>query len=128
MGVLCAEWSTFAMRLQCTQQHRQAIVWQGQTEQEGKGEENKGISKGKSKGTKGAKVRTRAKHRKSGLSGLENSKSEARSDTQESAQTCPIDTSWNDGWNCDEWNDDWSFDEWNDLWSSVGWHEGCEQM
>ena len=26
-------WSTFSTRLQCTQEHRQAIVWQGQTEQ-----------------------------------------------------------------------------------------------
>ena len=31
------------------------------------------------------------------VSGLENSKSQASSDTQESAQTCPTDTSWN-GW------------------------------
>ena len=62
-----------------------------------------------------------------GLSGLENSKSEASSDTQESAPICPTDTSWNDGWNGDEWNDGWSFDEWNDDWSSVGWHEGWEQ-
>ena len=54
-------------------------------------------------------------------------KSETSSDTQESAQTCPTDTSWNDGWNGDEWNDGWSCDEWNDDWSSVGWHEGCEQ-
>ena len=64
---------------------------------------------------------------KASLSGLENLKSEACSDIQESAQTCPTDTSWNDGWNGDEWNDGWSFDEWNGDWSSVGWHEGWEQ-
>ena len=40
---------------------------------------------------------------------LKNTISEASSETQESAQTCPTDTSWNDGWNCDEWNDGWSF-------------------
>ena len=49
------------------------------------------------------------------------------SDIQESAQSCTTDTSWNDGWNCDEWNDGWSFDGWNDDWSSFGWHEGWEQ-
>ena len=64
---------------------------------------------------------------KVGLSSLENSKSEASSDIQESAQTCTTGTSWNDGWNGDEWNDGWSFDEWNDDWSSVGWHESWEQ-
>ena len=55
--------------------------------------------------------------------GPENSKSETSLETQESAQTCPIDNSWiHDGWNPDEW----SFDEWNDDKSSVGWHEGWE--
>ena len=82
------------------------------------------------------KAHTRAKHRKLVSSGLEHSKSEASSDTQESAMTCPADACWNDAWNCDEWNDGWSFDEWNDGWifdewnddwSSVGWHEGWEQ-
>ena len=57
------------------------------------------------------KARTRAKHRTTALSGLGNSKSETSSETQESAQTGLPDTSWNDGWNCDEWNDGWSFDE-----------------
>ena len=61
------------------------------------------------------------------VSGLENSKSEASSDIQGSVQTCATDTSWNDGWNCDEWNDGWSFDKWNDDRSSVGWHEVWEQ-
>ena len=64
---------------------------------------------------------------KAGLSGLENSKSDASSDIQDSTPTYTTDTSWNDGWNGDEWNDGWSFDEWNDDWSSVGWHEGWEQ-
>ena len=89
--------------------------------------ENKGKSKGKSKGTKGAKGSHKDKTSKPGLSGLENSKSEASLETQESAQIGPTDTSWNDGWNCDEWNDGWSFDEWNGDRSSVGWHEGWEQ-
>ena len=40
------------------------------------------------------KARTRATHRKTGLSGLENSKSEASSETHESAQTYPIDNSY----------------------------------
>ena len=97
------------------------------SEGKGKSEENKRKSKGKSKGTNGAKGSHNGKTSKTGLSGLENSKSEASSDTQEYAQTFPTDTSWNDGWNCDEWNKGWSFDEWNDDWSSVGWHEGWEQ-
>ena len=67
-----------------------------------------------SKGTKGAKGSHKGKTSKTGLSGLGNSTSEASSDTQESAQTCPTDISWN----CDEWNDGRS---------SVGWHEGWEQ-
>ena len=93
----------------------------------GKSGENKGKSKGKSKGTKGAKGSHKGKTSKTGLSGVENSKSEASPDTQESAQTCATDTSWNDSWNGDDWNDGWSFDEWNDDWSSVGWDEGWEQ-
>ena len=70
---------------------------------------------------------TKVKHRKLVYQVLKNSKSETTSDTQESAETCPTDTSWNDGWNGDQWNDGWSFDEWNDDCSSVGWHEGWEQ-
>ena len=97
----------------------------------GKSKENKGKSKGKSKGTinanQGAKCLHKGKTSKAGLSRLENSKWEASSDIQESAQTCTTDTSWNDGGKGDEWNDGWSFDEWNDDWSSVGWHEGWEQ-
>ena len=60
----------------------------------------------------------KGKSSKTGLSGLENPKSEASSETQESAQTFTTNTSWNDGLNGDEWNDDWS---------SVGLHEGWEQ-
>ena len=63
------------------------------------------------------KAYTRAKHREL-VSSLENSESDASSEIQESAQTFITDTSWNNGWNCDEWNDGWS---------SVGWHEGREQ-
>ena len=44
------------------------------------------------------KARTRGKTSKTGLSSRDNSKSETSSETQESAQTCPSDTSWNDGW------------------------------
>ena len=93
----------------------------------GKSKESKGNTK---ENSKEPKVRTKVhkgKTSKAGLSGLENWKSEASSDIQESAQTCTTDTSWDDGWNCDEWNDGWSFDEWHDDWSSVGWHEDCEQ-
>ena len=96
----------------------------------GKGKKmgNKGKPKGKFKGTEianwGVKGSHKGKTSKTGLSGLGNSTSETNSGTQESAQTCSPDTSWNDGWNCDEWNDGWSFDERNDVWSSVGWHEG----
>ena len=45
-------WSTFSTRLQCNQEHWQAIVWQRQSKQSVKRTmEN---PKGKSKGTKGA--------------------------------------------------------------------------
>ena len=47
--------------------------------------------------TKVPKACTGAKTSKFGLSGRENSKQEASSDTQESAQTCTTNTSWNDG-------------------------------
>ena len=92
--------------------HRQAIESKSSSKCEDKGtsEENWGKIKGQSKGTRGAKGSHKGKTSKIGLSGLENSKSEASSDTQESAQTCPIDTSWvHDGWCPDEWNDGWSF-------------------
>ena len=102
---------------------KQSKSW-SKSEGKGKSKENKGKSKGKSKGNKGSH---KGETSKIGLSGLRNSKSEASSDTQESAQTCPKDTSRNDGWNGDEWNDGWSIDELNDDWSSVGWHEGWEQ-
>ena len=67
------------------------------------------------------KVRTRVKNiEKKGLSGLEHPKSETSSETLESAQTYPTDTSYRDNSWCD---DGWSHDEWNVDWSSVGWHE-----
>ena len=100
---------------------KQSKSW-SKTEGKGKSKENRR----KSKETKGAKGSNQGKTSKTGLSGRENSKSEASSETQESALTCPTDTSWHDG-NFDDWNDGWSFDEWNDDWSSVGWHEGWEQ-
>ena len=56
-----------------------------------KSKENKGESKRQSKGTKKcerAKGMHKGKTSKTGLSGLQNPKSEARSDTRESAQTC----------------------------------------
>ena len=58
----------------------------------GKSKENKGKSKGKAKETQSANR----------LSGLENSKSEASSDIQESAQKCTTDFSWNEGLRGDE--------------------------
>ena len=61
------------------------------------------------------KTRTRVNHRKLDFSDLENSKSEIRSETSESAQICLTDKSWiHDGWSLDERNEDWSFDKWND--------------
>ena len=91
---------------------KQSKSW-SKSERKGKSKDNKAK---KSKGTKGAKGSHKGKTSKTGLSGLENSKSEARSETQEeSAQTRPSDTSWNDGWNCDEWNDGRSFDELMEL-------------
>ena len=66
-------------------------------------------------------ARTVVKHQKAGLSGLENPTSETSSETQESAQTYPTDTSYTDN-SCVM-----SYDEWNDDWSSIGWHEGWEQ-
>ena len=76
--------------------------------------------------TKVPKAYTKAETSTAGLSGLENSKSDASSDIQESGQMCTTDTSWNDCWNGDEWNDG-CFDEWIDDRSSVGWREGWEQ-
>ena len=109
---------------------KQSKSW-SKSEGKGKSKENNGKSKGKSKGTKsanqGAKGLNKGKTSKTGLSGLENSKSEASSDIRESALTYTTAVSWNDGWNGDEWNDGWSFYEWNEDWSSVGWHEGWEQ-
>ena len=65
------------------------------------------------------------------ISDLENMKSEACSENQESVlmgQVYPAGTSWiHEEWSPDEWNDGWSVDEWNDDWSCVGWHEDWEQ-
>ena len=80
--------------------------------------EVRGNPKENPKVTKVPKGSYKGETSKTGLSGLENQKSETSSVTQESAQTCPADTSCNDGWNCDEWNDGWS---------SVGWQEGWAQ-
>ena len=92
----------------------------------GKSKENKGKSIGTKNANQGAKGSHKGKTSKTGLSGLENSKSEASSDTQESGHAFTTDTSWDDGWNGDERNDGWCFDEWNDDWSSVGsWRFGC---
>ena len=90
---------------------------------------------GKSKGTKGAiqgsKGAGNGKTLKTGISDLENFKSETSSETQESVQmgqVCTTETSWiHDEWSPDEWNDGWRLDEWNDDWSGVVWHEDCEQ-
>ena len=106
---------------------KQSKSW-SKSEGKGMGKENKENSKGKSKGTKGAKGAHKGKTSKTGLSGFENSKSETKSETQESAQTCPTDNSWiHDGWSLDEGNDGWSFDEWNGDWTYVGWYEGWGQ-
>ena len=77
------------------------------------------------------KVRTKVpkaykgKTSKTGLPGLENSKSETNSGTQESAYVCSTDLSWNDDWNSDEWNDGWSFDEWL-MNGMIAWRFGCQ--
>ena len=107
---------------------KQSKSW-SKSEGKRKSKENNETSKGKSKGTKGAIQGAEGSHKgktsKTGLSGLENSKSETSSETQESAQTCPTDNLWiHDAWSPDEWNDGWSFDKWNDDWIFVGWHEG----
>ena len=105
---------------------KQSKSW-SKSEGKGKSKENKGKSTGTKGANQGAKGIHKSKTSKTGLSGLENSKSDASSDIQESAQTFTTDTSWNEGVNGDEWNDGSSFDAWNDDWSSVGWHEGWEQ-
>ena len=89
------------------------------SEGKGKSKDSKGNFKGKSKGTKGANGKGETS--KTGLSGLDNSKTETSSEIQESAQTYPTDISYTD-W----YGDDWS-SEWKDDWSSVGWHEGWDQ-
>ena len=97
-----------------------------------KGKQSKSWSKGEVKETvkrarENPKESTRVKHRKLVSQALKTRNQRQAWALEESAQTCPHDTSWNDGCNCDEWNKGWSFHEWNDDWSSVGWHEGWEQ-
>ena len=110
---------------------KQSKSW-SKSEVKGRSKENKWKSKGKSKGIKGtiqgANCSHKGKTSKTGLSSLQNSKSETSSETQESAQTCPTDNSLiHDGWSPYEWNDGWCFDERHDDWSSVGWHEGWDK-
>ena len=91
------------------------------SEGKGRSKENKGKSKEQSRGTKCAKRLHKGETSKTGLSNLENSKSETNSETQESAQTCPTDNyRFHNVWCHDAWSDH----EWNDGWSSVGWHDG----
>ena len=83
-------------------------------------------SKGTCQRTKSAEGSCKGGTSKTGISGLDNLKSETCSETQESAQmghVCTTGTSWIH----DEWNDGLSLDEWNDDLSSVGRHEDCEQ-
>ena len=74
-----------------------------------------GLSKVRRKGSKGAKGSCQGKASKTGISGLENLKSEICSETQESVQMGQVfstDTSWiYEDWSPDEWNDAWNFDD-----------------
>ena len=88
-------------RKQSSGKGKQSKSW-SKSEDKSKSKQNKGKSKGQSNGIKSAKRSHKGKTSETGLSSVENSKSEASSETQESAQTCPTDSSWNDGWNCDE--------------------------
>ena len=69
---------------------------------------------------------------KTGISDLENLKSEASPKNQESVQmgqVCiTVMSLIHEEWNPDERNNDWSLDERNDEWSCVGWHEDCERL
>ena len=97
---------------------KQSKSW-SKSESKGHSTESNGESKEKSKGYNGAKSSYKGKkHRKKGLSSLEHPKSETSSETLESAQTYPTDTSYGDISWCD---DGWSHDEWNGDWSSSGW-------
>ena len=83
------------------------------------GQENNGKPKGKSQGTEGA---IQVKTLKTGISDLENLKSETSTENQESVQmgqVCTTETSWI--------HEEWSPDEWNEDGSCVGWHEDCER-
>ena len=82
----------------------------------GKGKQSKSWSKSEGKGKKEERKQGKIQRKiqrnqrcqrfaqgcktsKTGLSGLENSKSETSSETQESGHVCATDASWNDGWN-----------------------------
>ena len=102
----------------------------------GKGKENNGKSKWKSKVTQGTTQVSKGSGNgttlKTGISSLENLESETSSENQESVQmgqVCITETSLiHKEWSLDERHDDWSLDEWNDDWSCVGWHEDYERM
>ena len=130
MGVLSASGAHFQRGCKCTQRHR-ASNRMAKANRASHGPRvranNARVQRKIQKEPDVPKERTRCETSKTGLSGLVNSKSEASSDTQESAQTCLTDTSSSDGWNGDVWNDGWSVDQWYDDWSSVEWHEGWEQ-
>ena len=89
-------WSSFSKKLQCSrnptqrqlQKVEQSKAW---SKSASKGKNKEGKEDGKSKGAKGAKGSHNGKTLQTGLSGLQNSKSVISSETQESAQTCPID-------------------------------------
>ena len=92
----------------------------------GKGHENNGKSKGKSNGTKGAiqvsKGPGNGKTLKTGISDLENSKSETSVENKESVQmgqVCITKTLLI--------HKEWSHDDWNDDEICVGSHEDCER-
>ena len=87
-----------------------------QSQAKEKGKENSGKSTGKSKGTKGAvhvsKGSGNGETLKTGISSLENLKSETSSENHDSVQlgqVCYTETLWiHEEWSADEWNDDWS--------------------
>ena len=112
---------------------KQSKSW---SKNEGKGtsKDDKGIPKESSKEPKVPKARTKVKHRTLVSQNLKiRNQRQARKLRHLHRPALSLtslllspDTSWNDGWTCDEWNDGWSFDEWNDELSSIGWHEGWE--
>ena len=71
---------------------------------------------GQSKGAQSTTGSCKGKTSRTGLSCLENPKSETSSETQESAHTYHIDSSYTDN---SLFHDVWSYDEWNNDWNSV---------